>query len=424
APVGGVVASGNATISASGLVTTVNQSTDRAVIDWSSFNLAQNETARFVVPSDSGATLNRISGGVSTISGSVESNGTVYFANPNGLVFDATSRVSANGFVATTGTISNFDFMSRGEFSNLGSGWVTLNGAVSAPAITALAGSVTVGGNLAAGSGKILLSSSNLTTIGQGATISADAGANETGGNIKIWSDSHTDFLGTITALGGSNSGDGGFVEVSGKRTLNFSGTVSTLAAHGKTGTLLLDPSDITISTGTDSSTNTGGTITSNNAASIVNTTTLKTALASNNIIIDANAGTGTGSGLITVANDILAATAGSNSLTLTGSQIIINANITMRSGGNLTLNATKASVWQNPSTLITATTLSGSSVDGFALGGANLITNLGTITNSGSAGVMVKNAQALTITASKIDGGSGGVMIVAPNKEVTISGA
>ncbi|MCX8502163.1 MAG: filamentous hemagglutinin N-terminal domain-containing protein, partial [Alphaproteobacteria bacterium] len=94
APVGGVVANGNATISASGLVTTVNQSTDRAVIDWQSFNLSQNETARFLVPSDSSATLNRITGGgVSTISGSVESNGTVYFSNPNGLVFDATSRV-------------------------------------------------------------------------------------------------------------------------------------------------------------------------------------------------------------------------------------------------------------------------------------------------------------------------------------------
>ncbi|MCX8501327.1 MAG: filamentous hemagglutinin N-terminal domain-containing protein, partial [Alphaproteobacteria bacterium] len=181
APVGGVVGSGSATISASGLVTTVNQSTDRAVIDWSSFNLAQNETARFVVPSDTSATLNRISGGLTTISGSVESNGVVYFSNPNGLVFDATSRVSANGFVATTGSISNFDFMSRGSFASLGNGSVTLNGAISAPAITAEAGTVTVGGNLSAGGGKILLSSSNLTTIGSGATISADGGLNNNG---------------------------------------------------------------------------------------------------------------------------------------------------------------------------------------------------------------------------------------------------
>ena len=125
-----------------------------------------------MVPSDSSATLNRISGGVSTISGSVESNGTVYFSNPNGLVFDATSRVTANGFVATTGTISNFDFMNRGEFSNHHANQVTLNGAISAPSITVQSGTVTVGGNLSAGSGKILLSSSQASRpLAQGATI-------------------------------------------------------------------------------------------------------------------------------------------------------------------------------------------------------------------------------------------------------------
>ncbi|MCX8500167.1 MAG: hypothetical protein ORO03_00495, partial [Alphaproteobacteria bacterium] len=352
----------------------------------------------------------------------VESNGVVFFSNPNGLVFDAWSRVSANGFVATTGPISNFNFMGNGSFANLGSGAVTLNGAIAAPAITVQAGTVTVGGNLSAGSGKILLTSTNLTTIGLGATISADAGANGTGGNIKVWSDNRTDFLGRITALGGSNSGDGGFVEVSGKHTLNFSGTVSTLAPNGKTGTLLLDPSDITISTGTNSATNSSGTISSNSNTSIVNVTTLQTALASSNVIIDANAGTGTGSGLITVANDVLAAGSGSNSLTLTGSQIILKANLTVL--GSLTLTSTRASVWQDPSKVITATTVSGSSVDGFSLGGANLFGNIGTITNSGSAGILVKNAKALTINAGTIDGGTGGVMILAPNFDVTLGGA
>ncbi|MCX8502149.1 MAG: filamentous hemagglutinin N-terminal domain-containing protein, partial [Alphaproteobacteria bacterium] len=424
APVNGVVASGAATISAVGAITTIHQATDRAVIDWSSFNLSQNETARFVVPNDTSATLNRISGGLSTISGSVESNGVVYFSNPNGLVFDATSRVSANGFFATTGTISNFDFINRGSFANLGNSSVILNGAISAPSITAEAATVTVGGNLSAGSGKILLSSTNLTTIGSSATISADGGLSGNGGNIKIWSDSHTAFLGRITATGGTNSGDGGFVEVSGKKSLNFSGTVATLAAQGKTGTLLLDPSDITISTGAHSATNSSGTFSSNSDTSIVNVSTLQTELASNNIIIDANAGTGSGSGLITVANDILAATTGSNSLTLKGAQIVINANITMRSGGNLILTASRASVWQDPTKVITANTVGGSSVDGFALGGANKINALGAISHSGTAGILVRNAQALTVNAGTIDGGKGGVMIRTPGFDLTLGGS
>ncbi|MCX8501287.1 MAG: filamentous hemagglutinin N-terminal domain-containing protein, partial [Alphaproteobacteria bacterium] len=110
APLGGTVTRGEAAISVEGNTTTIDQTTDRAVIDWNSFNLASDEVARFNVPSATSATLNRINDGyASTISGSVVSNGTVYFANPNGLVFDATSRVTANGFFATTSSFSNID---------------------------------------------------------------------------------------------------------------------------------------------------------------------------------------------------------------------------------------------------------------------------------------------------------------------------
>ncbi|MCX8500194.1 MAG: filamentous hemagglutinin N-terminal domain-containing protein, partial [Alphaproteobacteria bacterium] len=423
APLGGQVASGAAAISANGAITTIHQSSDRAVIDWQSFNLSQNETARFVVPSDSSATLNRISGGgASTISGAVESNGVVYFSNPNGLVFDATSRVSANGFWATTGTISNFDFMSSREVSNRGTGSVSLNGAITAPAITAAAGTVTVGGKLSAGSGKILLSSTNLTTIGSGATISAEGGLNNNGGNIKIWSDSRTEFLGKITAQGGTNSGDGGFVEVSGKNTLNFLGTVSTFAPHGKTGTLLLDPATIEIVAAA------GSTV----GVSYILVDELVNALSTNNVTIDANSSTTSGFALSpslgTTGNGTIKLLAaftqlnGTTGLTLIGSQIILKANISLL--GSLTLTSTRASVWQEPNTVITATTLSGSSVDGFVLGGLNRFSHIGAITNSGGGGIWVKNSQAVTLDAGTLDGGSGGVAILAPGFDVTLGGA
>ena len=419
APLGGVVASGVATISAAGPVTTINQSTDRAVIDWRSFNLSPEETARFIVPSDSGATLNRITGGVSTISGSVESNGTVYFSNPNGLVFDATSRVGANGFFVTTGSISNFDFMNRGEFSNLGSNAVTLNGVVSAPAITALAGTVSVGGNLSAGSGKILLSSTNLTTIGVGATIAADGASNATGGTIKIWSDNHTDYLGRITA-------GGGFVEVSGKQTLNFSGRVSTLSASGKAGTLLLDPVNVEIVAAVPA--------TPVDGVSYITAAKLKEALEAGNVRIDATnpgisntvdhttpTGTVGGSGILTLFADP-APQSGSYNLTLGAAQIILRSSLTLR--GELSLNATRTSVWQATEQVITATKLSGGAIDGFSLNGANKIEELGAITNQNFGGILVTNSRALSVEAGiMLDGGKGGVFIDNKGTDLTLQG-
>src|SRR6185436_5174898 len=44
--------------------------------------------------------------------------------------------------------------------------------------------------------------------------------------------------------------GDGGFTEVSGKRSLEFFGKADLRAPHGNTGTLLLDPDDIVIQGG------------------------------------------------------------------------------------------------------------------------------------------------------------------------------
>ncbi len=67
------------------------------------------------------------------------------------------------------------------------------------------------------------------------------------GGNVAVWADNTTRYYGNISARGGANSGDGGFVEVSGKHYLDFGGTVDTRAPLGQAGTLLLDPDEIQI---------------------------------------------------------------------------------------------------------------------------------------------------------------------------------
>jgi filamentous hemagglutinin family protein len=85
-----------------------------------------------------------------------------------------------------------------------------------------------------------------------GSTIRADATGNGNGGTVVLWADGSTRFDGTISARGGASGGDGGMVETSGKQTLGVAhGRVDARAPAGRTGTWLLDPTNITLAGGT-----------------------------------------------------------------------------------------------------------------------------------------------------------------------------
>ncbi|PZV16248.1 MAG: hypothetical protein DCF20_08920, partial [Pseudanabaena sp.] len=105
-------------------------------------------------------------------------------------------------------------------------------------------GTVLVGGSF---QGNGIAPNAQRTFVSENSKIDVSARLNGDGGTAIVWSDLHTRFLGEIIAKGGDRSGDGGFVEVSGKQNLDYRGNVNTLAPNGKTGTLLLDPTDITI---------------------------------------------------------------------------------------------------------------------------------------------------------------------------------
>ncbi len=85
------------------------------------------------------------------------------------------------------------------------------------------------------------------TYVDENAVILNDAITNGDGGRTIIWSDHTTDFHGSIYGRGGAQSGDGGFVETSGKINLLADGYVDLTAPNGNKGTYLLDPNDITI---------------------------------------------------------------------------------------------------------------------------------------------------------------------------------
>lgn len=87
------------------------------------------------------------------------------------------------------------------------------------------------------------------TYIGPDVQIRSDAIATGNGGNVTVWANEITGFYGQISAQG-AELGQGGQVEVSGHQHLIFRGTVNTAAVNGQMGTLLLDPTDITIASG------------------------------------------------------------------------------------------------------------------------------------------------------------------------------
>jgi filamentous hemagglutinin family protein len=97
-----------------------------------------------------------------------------------------------------------------------------------------------------------------ITWVGPKVSLLADALLEGDGGKVVVWADQATAFAGNIWARGGSEGGNGGEVEVSGKLALLYRGRTDTSAARGRNGMLLLDPLAIVIQGGSGDGSNDG----------------------------------------------------------------------------------------------------------------------------------------------------------------------
>lgn len=122
-PTGGVVVNGDAIIqNAVPGLTTIVQSSDRAVIDWQSFSIQAGEHTNFIVPDATSATLNRVLGcDPSIINGSLTSNGHLFLINSNGIVFGHGATVDVAGLTASALNLDNCAFMTGGDLVFSGS---------------------------------------------------------------------------------------------------------------------------------------------------------------------------------------------------------------------------------------------------------------------------------------------------------------
>jgi len=106
-----IATQGQASAAISGNAMTITQGTDKASIDWQSFNIGVNNSVRFDQPSSTSVALNNIhQADPSRIMGSLTANGQVYLVNQNGFVFGQHSQVNVNSLVATTLGISETTF--------------------------------------------------------------------------------------------------------------------------------------------------------------------------------------------------------------------------------------------------------------------------------------------------------------------------
>ncbi|HEY8023314.1 MAG TPA: YDG domain-containing protein [Burkholderiaceae bacterium] len=368
-PGGGQVTSGAGSIAQSGNTTTINQSSQNLSINWQSFNVGSQETVNFLQPSASAIAVNRIAGNNgSVILGHINANGQVYLINPNGILFGEGAQVNVGGLVATTLDIN--DSTAAGNtraFNGNGSGSVINQGTINAAngGYVALIGNhVANQGTITAQLGSVALGAGNAVTLSfngnslvhmqvdksvlqslaeNGGLIQADGGqvimtagaknsllasvVNNTGVIEARTVENHN---GTIELLGGMNAGtvnvggtldasapnggDGGAIETSAANVKVANGTIiTTLAAHGKTGSWLVDPQDFTVAA---------------DGSGDITGATLSSELATTNATLQSSAGKNAGSGDINI-NDTVSWSA-NTILTLTASNNVnFNANVT-----------------------------------------------------------------------------------------------
>lgn len=381
-PTGGQVTAGQAAIQTQGSTMDIVQASQRAAINWQSFNIGSAATVNFVQPNAQAITLNRVVGNErAVIDGALNANGQVWILSAKGVLFNRGAQVNTGGLLATTMNISDEDFMagrstfqrngSTGSVINLGTinaaegGYVALLGqqVVNEGVITARLGTAVMAAGdqvslnfngsslvgvtvergvldalvenkhaIVADGGLVVLTAKGLDQVM--ATVVNNTGEvraqtiGEKEGRIYLLGTGAQDRVAVAGKLDASapTSGNGGFVETSAAR-VSFAPDVqvTTRSAQGRHGTWLIDPNDFTIAAS-------GGDITG---------ATLAVNLANNNVLIESVNGGTSGNGDIFVNDDILKTAGGDTTLTLKAER-----NISIEQGRTISSTSGKLGVY------------------------------------------------------------------------------
>ena len=280
-------------------------------------------------------------------------------------------------------------------------------------------GEVLVGGDY---QGKGDTRAANFTYMDKSAQIWADALTSGNGGKVILWSNNTTRAYGTISAKGGAVSGNGGFVETSGKQSLDVDGiSVNASAPNGAAGKWLLDPYNVTIVAG-GAGTVPGGVFTPGADDSTIGATTIANTL-DGGTDVEINTGVaGSQAGDIKVSAAIATTlgTAATLSLKAAGA-ISIGASISAAVGKtlNLILDAISGGITQTAALVITGTTSIYAGTNNVTLNHAsNDFTGAVSVVSANN--VLLRDTNAIDLGTSTV----GGTLGVTANGAITESGS
>jgi len=257
-PNGEQVKAGSSTFSRPNATTlNITQSTKKSIINWQGYSIAAGESVRYLQPSSSSVSLNRVTGSdPSKLYGSLAANGQVWVINPNGLLVGPNARVNVGGFLASTLDISDQDFLKGSyTFSNNASVGSILNqGKIQGGYVALLSPSISNEGTIQASLGKVALASGDQVTLNfagneligfvvdSGTTSSAGIGNTGTlAGNSVV-----------LTAKGASDVV---------RSVVNNTGVIEARTIQDKNGEIVLSGDEVSTTGLVDASGKQGGTI-------------------------------------------------------------------------------------------------------------------------------------------------------------------
>ncbi|MBV5323229.1 filamentous hemagglutinin N-terminal domain-containing protein, partial [bacterium] len=133
-PTNGLVVAGTAHIStdnsnASAPILNVNQSSQRAVVNWERFDVGAAATVNFNQPNTQASTLNRISDpNPSKVFGKINAPGEVVLVNQAGVYFAPSASLDVGAVVATSHSINDADYMAgKSQFDRNGATGKVIN---------------------------------------------------------------------------------------------------------------------------------------------------------------------------------------------------------------------------------------------------------------------------------------------------------